>query len=67
MVWQRDSASDVTQKIWQERGKHSASSHDGGATGSAHPQRFPAASLELGVHGAALVESKDQKTNVTQV
>ena len=57
----------MTQKIWQERGKHSASLHGGGATGSAYPQRFPAASLEVGVHGAALVETKDQKTNVTQV
>jgi serine/threonine protein kinase len=37
---QRDSASDVTQKIWQEREKPSARLHGGGATGSAHPQSF---------------------------
>jgi len=57
---QRDSASDVTQKIWQERGKHSARLYGGGATGSAHQQVLHRAHSPLKRQLETFAESKDQ-------
>ena len=62
---QRDSASDVMQKISQERGKHRARLHGGGATGSAHQQVLHPAGPPLMRQLETFAESNDQTTNVT--